>query len=118
MACSGVLHSRSLAVSAIGLALAQAHGLKAKHATKQVDRLWSNPGVDLGRLFTPWIRQAIGDDREIDVAMDWTEILRRRRLIKRPLMLSLVTTYGRAQPLLWRTVEDKAVSVSREERVS
>ena len=41
----GVLHSTSLAVSAIGLALAQAHGLKAKHATKQVDRLLRRHGL-------------------------------------------------------------------------
>ncbi len=108
----GVLHSTSLAVSAIGLALAQAHGLKAKHATKQVDRLLSNPGVDLGRLFTPWIRQAIGDDREIDVAMDWTDF---DADDQSTLMLSLVTTYGRAQPLLWLTVYKAELTGRRNE---
>ena len=55
----GVLHSTSLADSAIGLALAQAHGLKAKRANQQIDRQLSNPGVDLGRLFTPWIRKPL-----------------------------------------------------------
>ena len=108
----GVLHSTSLAVSAIGLALAQAHGLKAKHATKQVDRLLSNPGVDLGRLFTPWIGQAIGDDWEIDVAMDWTDF---DADDQSTLMLSLVTTYGRAQPLLWLTVYKAELTGRRNE---
>ena len=70
----GVLNSASLAVSTIGLALAQAHGLNAKHATKQVDRLLSNPGIDPGRLFTLWVRQAIGEEREPVVAMDWCRV--------------------------------------------
>ena len=95
----GVLHSASMAVSAIGLSLAQAHGLDARHATKQVDRLLSNPGIDLGRIFTPVIRQAIGEERELVVAMDWTDFDADDQTT---LMLSLVTTYGRAQPLLRR----------------
>jgi hypothetical protein len=97
----GVLNSASLAVSAIGLSLAQAYGLNAQHATKQVDRLLSNKGIDLGRIFTPVIRQAFGEDREIVVAMDWTDF---DADDQSTLMLSLVTTYGRAQPLLWLTV--------------
>ena len=108
----GVLHSASLAVSAIGLSLAQARGLKAKHAIKQVDRLLSNPGMDLGRLFTPWIRQAIGEDRDIVVAMDWTDF---DADDQSTLMLSLVTTYGRAQPLLWLTVYKAELTGRRNE---
>jgi len=108
----GVLNSASLAVSAIGLALAQAHGLNAKHATKQVDRLLSNKGIDLGRLFTPWIRQAIGEDREIVVAMDWSDFDANDQST---LMLSLVTTYGRAQPLLWLTVYKAELAGRRNE---
>ena len=69
----GALNSASLAVSAIGLSLAQADGLNAKHATKQIDRLLSNPGIDMGRVFTPVIRQAIGEEREPVVAVDWTD---------------------------------------------
>ena len=41
----GVLTGASLAVSVIGHGLAQAHGLIARHAIKQVDRLLSNAGV-------------------------------------------------------------------------
>ena len=39
----GVLRSASLAVCTIGQGLAAARGLNPKHATKQVDRLLSNP---------------------------------------------------------------------------
>jgi hypothetical protein len=97
----GALNSASLAVSAIGLSLAQARGLNAKHSTKQVDRLLSNKGIDLGRIFTPVIRQAIGEERELVIAMDWTDF---DADDQSTLMLSLVTSYGRAQPLLWLTV--------------
>ena len=109
---SGVLHSASLAVSAIGLSLAPARGLKAKHAIKQVDRLLSNPGIDLGRLFTQWIRQAIGEDREIVVAMDWTDF---DADDQSTLALSLVTTYGRAMPLLWLSVYKAELAGRRNE---
>ena len=108
----GVLNSASLAVSTIGLALAQAHGLNAKHATKQVDRLLSNPGIDPGRLFTLWVRQAIGEEQEPVVAMDWTEF---DADDQSTLMLSLVTTYGRAQPLLWLTVYKAELTGRRNE---
>jgi hypothetical protein len=108
----GVLNSASLAVSAIGLSLAQAHGLNAKHATKQVDRLLSNPGIEPGRLFTLWVRQAIGEEREPVVAMDWTEF---DAADQSTLMLSLVTTYGRAQPLLWLTVYKAELTGRRNE---
>jgi hypothetical protein len=108
----GVLNSASLAVSAIGLSLAQAHGLNARHAAKQVDRLLSNEGIDLGRIFTPVIRQAIGEEREPVVAMDWTDFDADDQTT---LMLSLVTTYRRAQPLLWLTVYKAELTGRRNE---
>jgi hypothetical protein len=108
----GVLNSASLAVSAIGLSLAQAHGLNARHAAKQVDRLLSNEGIDLGRIFTPLIRQAIGEEREPVVAMDWTDFDADDQTT---LMLSLVTTYGRAQPLPWLTVYKAELTGRRNE---
>ena len=44
----GVLRSSSLAVCMIGQGLAAARGLNPKHATKQVDRLLSNPMISMG----------------------------------------------------------------------
>src|ERR1700721_580948 len=43
----GTMTAASLAVALIGQALAQAHGLKTKHAIKQVNRLLSNDGIDV-----------------------------------------------------------------------
>jgi hypothetical protein len=97
----GVVTSASLAVSMIGHALAQARGLADKHAIKQVDRLLSNQGVRVWDLFAPWIRQAVGQREKIVVAMDWTDFDADDQTT---LALHLVTSHGRATPLLWLTV--------------
>jgi len=47
----GVMTSASLAVSTIGHGLALARRGLSKHAIKQVDRLLSNPGIDVKELF-------------------------------------------------------------------
>ena len=39
----------------IGQALAQARGLKTKHAIKQVDRLLSNEGIIVWDSFAGWV---------------------------------------------------------------
>ena len=51
----GVMHAASLAVAAIGQALALARGLVTKHAIKQVDRLLSNQGIDVWDSFARWV---------------------------------------------------------------
>ncbi|WIG95736.1 hypothetical protein [Myxococcus sp. SDU36] len=51
----GAVHAASLSLRAIGLALSQARGLEGKRAIKQVDRLLSNSGVDVWRLFAKWV---------------------------------------------------------------
>src|SRR5208283_2637702 len=68
-----VMTGAALAVSLIGQALAQARGLLAKSAIKQVDRLLSNAGVAPWELFGSWVRAVVGVRREIVVAMDWTD---------------------------------------------
>jgi hypothetical protein len=68
----GTMTAASLAVALIGQALAQARGLKTKHAIKQVDRLLSNEGINVWDSFARWVPHQIGERREILVAMDWT----------------------------------------------
>jgi hypothetical protein len=97
----GVMASASLAVSIIGLSLAQARGLANKHAVKQVDRLLSNQGVVVWDLFSPWVAQAIGERTSALIAMDWTDFDADDQTT---LAFSLVTNHGRATPLLWLTV--------------
>ena len=98
----GALTGTSLAVAVIGHALARARGLTDKHAIKQVDRLLSNRGVVVWDLFAPWIRRAVGDRKQIVVAMDWTDFDADDQTT---LALSLVTNHGRATPLLWLTID-------------
>jgi hypothetical protein len=81
--------------------LAQARGLKTKHAIKQVDRLLSNDGIDVWDSFARWVPHQIGKRQDILVAMDWTDFDHDDQAT---LVLSLVTGHGRAAPLLWLTV--------------
>jgi hypothetical protein len=57
---SYVLKTASLAVSTIGLGVALAHGRTAKHAIKQVDRLLSNPGIDVDAVLQYWVPYVVG----------------------------------------------------------
>jgi hypothetical protein len=100
-AALGVMHAASLAVAAIGQALALARGLITKHAIKQVDRLLSNQAIDVWDSFAPWVPQQIGTQRDILVAIDWTDL---DHDDQPTLALHLVTGHGRAAPLLWLTV--------------
>ncbi|MCB1539589.1 MAG: IS4 family transposase [Rhodoblastus sp.] len=98
----GVMTGAALAVSLIGQALAQARGLLAKSAIKQVDRLLSNAGVVPWELFGAWVREVVGARRDIVVAMDWTDFDADNQST---LALHLVTRHGRATPLIWLTVD-------------
>jgi len=64
----GVMTGAALAVPLIGQALAKARGLFSKSAIKQVDRLLGN-GVVSWSLFGSWVREVVGERREIGVAM-------------------------------------------------
>ena len=98
----GVMTSAALAVSLVGQALAQARGILPKSGIKQVDRLLSNAGVVPWDLFAAWVREVVGERREIVVAMDWTDFDADNQST---LALHLVTNHGRATPLIWLTVD-------------
>jgi hypothetical protein len=106
----GTMHAATLAVSTIGRALAQAKGLEPKHAIKQVDRLLSNQGIDVDRAQALWAAFAVGAREEVVVALDWTEYDRDRHST---LALHLVTSHGRATPLLWKTVSKSRLAGKR-----
>jgi hypothetical protein len=97
----GVMQSASLAVAMIGQALAQARGLVTKQAIKQVDRLLSNNGIDVWDSFARWVPYLIGVQKDILVAMDWTDFDQDDHATR---ALHLVTGHGRALPLIWITV--------------
>jgi len=106
----GVLHSASLAVCTIGQGLATARGLNPKHATKQVDRLLSNPGIDVDDILVRWVPYVIGARASIVVALDWTDFDADNHAT---IMLSLITDHGRATPLVWRTVDKSTLKHHR-----
>ena len=106
----GVISSASLIVHRIGLGLANAKKLIGKHAIKQVDRLLSNDKVQLPDCFQKTVPYIIGARKEIVVAMDWTDFDADKQAT---LQISLVTSHGRATPLLWKTVEKKNLKNKR-----
>jgi len=97
----GTMHAAKMAVSTIGRALAEAKGLESKHAIKQVDRLLSNAGIDVAASFEPWVRFIVGSRDAIVVAVDWTEYDHDDHAT---LTIHMVTSHGRATPLMWKTV--------------
>ena len=113
----GVMSAASLAVAAIpayagthGLALAR--GCLTKHAIKQVDRLLSNPGIDVDALLAHWVRYVVGPRPRIAVAMDWTDFDADGQTT---IMLSLLSRHGRATPLVWLTVDKATLKERRNE---
>jgi len=106
----GVLHSASLAVCAIGQGLAAARGLNLKHAIKQVDRLLSNPKINVDDIAARWVPYIVGARSSIVVALDWTDFDSDRQAT---IMLSLITDHGRATPLVWLTVDKRTLKDNR-----
>ncbi len=98
----GVIESASLAVAMIGQGLVLARGRLTKHAIKQVDRLLSNPGIDVDALLVHWVPYVVGSRSSITVAMDWTDFDADGQTT---IMLSLLCRHGRATPLVWLTVD-------------
>ncbi len=123
----GVIESASLAVGMIGQGLALARGRLTKHAVKQVDRLLSNPGIDVDALLRQWVPYVVGSRSSITVAMDWTSFDADGHTT---VMLSLLCGHGRATlakvpsaaadgkpaegtPLVWLTVETATLKARR-----
>jgi Transposase DDE domain len=106
----GVLRSSSLAVCAIGQGLAAARGLNPKHATKQVDRLLSNPKINVDDILARWVPYIVGARTAIVVALDWTDFDADKQAT---IMLSLITDHGRATPLVWLTVDKRTLKDNR-----
>jgi hypothetical protein len=106
----GVVHAVSLSIHAIGRGMAAVRGKDAKHATKQIDRLLGNSGVQLGVLFESWVRFVVGDREEIVVALDWTEFDGDNQAT---ICLYMITRHGRATPLVWKTVPKATLAGKR-----
>lgn len=108
----GVIHAAALGVHAIGRGLADAMGLDPKHAIKQVDRLLSNAGITVWQWFAQWVTFVVAARTEIVVALDWTEFDKDDHAV---IALYMVTSHGRATPLLWKTVRKSELKDHRNE---
>jgi hypothetical protein len=106
----GAFHAATLGIHAIGQALAGAMGLEPKHATKQVDRLLSNPNFDVWELLRPWVRFCLAARTEAIVALDWTEFANDDHAT---IALHMITTHGRTTPLVWLTVRKSELANNR-----
>lgn len=108
----GVIHAASASIHAIGQGMAAAAGKNTKHAIKQVDRLLSNAGIGVWELFAFWVPFVLAKRTEAVVALDWTEFDKDGHST---IALNLITSHGRATPLLWLTVEKAALKNRRNE---
>lgn len=106
----GVLHAVSLCIHVIGRAAAWARDVDPKHSVKQIDRLLSNENVTIWGFGRAWVRFVVGPRPEALVALDWTEFDADGHST---IAAYLVTSHGRATPLLWQTVEKDALEGQR-----
>ena len=106
----GAMHSAALGVRAIGLGLAEVVGLEKKHAVKQIDRLLSNRGIEVWEEFAVWVPHVIGARVDALIALDWTEFDADDQMT---LCMNLVTSHGRATPLMWMTVKKSELAEQR-----
>lgn len=109
-AVTGAIFAASLAVQAIGAALADSNGLEPKHAIKQVDRLLSNMRLNVWELFPAWVKFLLARRDQVVVALDWTEFDADGHAT---IVLSMVTSHGRATPLMWKTHEKSKLRKKR-----
>jgi hypothetical protein len=89
-------------ISAVGAAYAEMEELQPKHGIKQFDRFLSNEGIDVAALTPGWARFVLGGRSDVLVALDWTEFDDDDHAT---ICAYVVTTHGRATPLIWRTVK-------------
>jgi hypothetical protein len=108
----GVIHAASLAIHSIGIGMAEARDVNPKHAIKQVDRMLSNRGIDVWALFRLWVPFVLGERRDIVATLDWTE---HDQDDQTTIAINLVTSHGRATPLIWKTVVKSGLKDNRNE---
>jgi hypothetical protein len=108
----GVLDAAVLSIHAIGRGYAHAANKNEKHGVKQTDRMLGNKGIDVWLLFRPWAKFVVGARKEIVLALDWTEFDADDHAT---LAGYLITSHGRATPLIWMTVNKATLEGKRNE---
>lgn len=109
-AAFGLMNSETLRLHQLGESLARAKNLRKKHATKQIDRLLSNKKFTIWDIASSWVPFVIGSRVKIYVALDWTSFANDGQ---ETICINLITTHGRATPLLWKTVHKSQLKHNR-----
>lgn len=106
----GTIDAAVLSIHAIGRGYAHATNHSEKHGVKQTDRMLSNAGINVWSLFRPWAAFVVRDRKEIVVALDWTEFDADDHAT---LAGYLITSHGRATPVIWMTVRKSTLEGKR-----
>lgn len=109
-AALGIVASGSLIIHRVGRGMAEIFNLSDKHAIKQVDRLLSNEKLSINQVAPYWVSYIVGNRLDIMVTMDWTDFDADGHST---LVINLVTSHGRATPLLWKTVDKNKLKNNR-----
>jgi hypothetical protein len=109
-AAMGLLQAEELLLHKLGEGLAQAKQLTKKHATKQIDRLLSNKKLGIWEQGEVWASYVIGERKDILVSLDWTDFAQDGQSM---VALNLITSHGKATPLLWKTALKSSLKHNR-----
>jgi hypothetical protein len=106
----GTVDAAVLSIHAIGRGYARVTNHDKKHGVKQTDRMLGNAGIEVWTLFRPWAQFVVGERKEIVIALDWTEFDADDHAT---LAGYLITSHGRATPLIWMTVSKSTLKNKR-----
>ena len=106
----GTIDAAVLSIHAIGRGYARVTNNDKKHGVKQTDRMLGNQGINVWTLFRPWTQFVVGERKEIVLALDWTEFDADDHAT---LAGYLITSHGRATPLIWMTVSKTTLKNKR-----
>lgn len=106
----GLLAAESMTLHRIGAGVAGAYGSNPKHATKQVDRFLTKSSIVMDDAFQALADYLLADRDEALVALDWTEFDHDDHST---LAAYLLTSHGRALPLLWETHRKSTIANTR-----
>lgn len=106
----GLLGAESLNIHRMGAAMADAYGLQAKHSTKQLDRFLTESSLNVHMAQKKLAHHLLQNHDEALIAIDWTDYDADDQTT---LCAYLLTTHGRALPLLWETHKKSALKGNR-----
>jgi len=105
-AIMGAIYCTRLNSTNMGIAIANVLGTSPRYAIKQVDRLCGNNKIDWNLSQSKYVQYVLANRTTIVVSLDWTEFGGDKQS---QIMLNLITSHGRATPLLWKTYYDRTI---------